>query len=188
MAMGRASTPEHTHTVSTGFAFNSGGSAANAGVSSPSGITGCSDSDEGGEKNDGAPSVRVRSGDIAEDWMQDGDPGKPEADGSATPRGTLQEGPPAPEWCADVDFVQALRDAQERLWTSIRGAKDQLYSEVWSYSFDNATNTFSVTDLAALSPSGTESDAIQLWSYGFLAIADPDSREWHTGDVNPRSP
>ncbi len=119
----------------------------------------------------------------------------------------MQEGPPAPEWCADVDFVQALRDAQKRLWTSIRGAKDreslsdyglraflltrfstELYSEVWSYSFDNATNTFSVTDLAALSPSGTESDAIQLWSYGFLAIADPDSREWHTGDVNPRSP
>ncbi len=99
---------------------------------------------------------------------------------------------PAPEWCADADFVQTLRNAQERLWTSIRGAKDreslshyglraflltrfstELYSEVWSYSFDNATNTFSVADLAALSPSGTESDAIPLWSYGFLAIADP---------------
>jgi hypothetical protein len=46
-------------------------------------------------------------------------------------------------------------------------------TEVWSYSFDNATNSFSVADLAALSPTGTESDAIQLWSYGFLALSDP---------------
>ena len=50
-----------------------------------------------------------------------------------------------------------------------------MYSEVWSYSFDSATNTFSVADLAGLSPSGTESDAIQLWSYGFLGLLDPDA-------------
>ncbi len=49
----------------------------------------------------------------------------------------------------------------------------EIYSEVWSYSFDNTTNSFSVTDLASLSPSGTESDAIQLWSYGFLGLLDP---------------
>lgn len=30
---------------------------------------------------------------------------------------------PTPGWCADAEFVQALRDAQTRLWTSIRGAK-----------------------------------------------------------------
>ena len=30
---------------------------------------------------------------------------------------------PAPGWCADADFVQSLRDAQTRLWTSIQGAK-----------------------------------------------------------------
>ncbi|KAI0709912.1 hypothetical protein C8Q76DRAFT_811912 [Earliella scabrosa] len=80
-----------------------------------------------------------------------------------------------PSWCTDSEFVQALRDAQTRLWTSIRGAKDEMYSEVWSYSFDSATNTFSVADLAGLSPSGTESDAIQLWFYGFLGLLDPDA-------------
>ncbi|RPD61023.1 hypothetical protein L226DRAFT_612754 [Lentinus tigrinus ALCF2SS1-7] len=80
---------------------------------------------------------------------------------------------PAPSWCSDADFVQSLRDAQTRLWTSIQGAKSEIYSEVWSYAFDNSTNTFSVVDLASLSPSGTESDAIQLWSYGFLGLLDP---------------
>ena len=49
----------------------------------------------------------------------------------------------------------------------------EIYSEVWSYTFDNATGTFGVADLASLSPSGTESDAIQLWSYGFLGLLDP---------------
>lgn len=49
-----------------------------------------------------------------------------------------------------------------------------LFSEVWTYSFDNTTNAFSVADLASISPDGTESDAIQLWSYGFLGLLDPD--------------
>ncbi|KDQ56402.1 hypothetical protein JAAARDRAFT_195047 [Jaapia argillacea MUCL 33604] len=80
---------------------------------------------------------------------------------------------PPPSWCSNTTFVQALRDAQMRLWTSINGAKSQIYSEVWSYSFNNATNDFSVADLGSLSPEGTESDAIQLWSYGFLGILDP---------------
>ena len=31
---------------------------------------------------------------------------------------------PPPEWCCDDVFVQSLRDAQTRLWTSIRGATD----------------------------------------------------------------
>ena len=48
-----------------------------------------------------------------------------------------------------------------------------MYTEVWSYTFDNTTDTFAVADLASLSPSGTESDAIQLWSYGFLGLVDP---------------
>ncbi|TBU38411.1 hypothetical protein BD309DRAFT_1022886 [Dichomitus squalens] len=81
---------------------------------------------------------------------------------------------PIPEWCSDAQFVRTLRDAQARLWTSIQGAKDEIYTEVWSYAFDNTTNTFSVADLASLSPSGTESDAIQLWSYGFLGLHDPN--------------
>ena len=47
--------------------------------------------------------------------------------------------------------------------------------------FDNATDTFSVADLASLGNS-QESDAIQLWSYGFLALLDPDVRD---GDGAP---
>ncbi|KAI0329281.1 hypothetical protein GY45DRAFT_1416531 [Cubamyces sp. BRFM 1775] len=95
---------------------------------------------------------------------------------SSSPSNTVDTNPaptPVPDWCADAAFVQSLQDAQTRLWASIRGAQDEIYSEVWSYSFDNATYTFSVADLASLSPSGTESDAIQLWSYGFLGLVDP---------------
>ena len=44
---------------------------------------------------------------------------------------------------------------------------------MWSYSYDNATNSFSPADLAVLSPVGTEADVIQLWSFGFLALLDP---------------
>ncbi|KAF8870883.1 hypothetical protein BD779DRAFT_1578468 [Infundibulicybe gibba] len=70
-------------------------------------------------------------------------------------------------------FVQNLRDAQGKLWASINGAKDHIFSEVWSYSFNRTTNQFDIADLAGLSPTGTESDAIQLWSYGFLGLLDP---------------
>ncbi|TFK45034.1 hypothetical protein BDQ12DRAFT_731010 [Crucibulum laeve] len=80
-----------------------------------------------------------------------------------------------PSWC-DTDLQQRLNDAQTRLWESIRGASDNLYSEVWSYSFSNVTNQFSIADLASLSPEGTESDAIQLWSYGFLGLVDPEGQ------------
>ncbi|KAI0648904.1 hypothetical protein C8Q79DRAFT_903844 [Trametes meyenii] len=78
---------------------------------------------------------------------------------------------PPPEWCSDAAFVQALRDAQTRLWASIRGASDEIFSEVWSYSFDNATGAFGVASLSSLS--STEADAVQLWSYGFLGLVDP---------------
>jgi hypothetical protein len=39
--------------------------------------------------------------------------------------------------------------------------------------YNQTANTFSIGDLAAISPTGTEGDAIQLWSYGFLALVDP---------------
>ncbi|KAI0663733.1 hypothetical protein C8Q70DRAFT_907236 [Cubamyces menziesii] len=96
---------------------------------------------------------------------------------SSSPSNTVDTNPaptPIPDWCADAAFVQSMQDAQARLWTSIRGAQDEIYSEVWSYSFDNATGMFSVADLASLSPTGTESDAIQLWSYGFLGLVEPE--------------
>lgn len=100
-----------------------------------------------------------------------------------------------PAWCANATFVQAVKDAQDRLWAAIEGARAgafilisrqrllcsgakrlflaEVNTEVWSYSFDNTTSTFKVADLASLSPQGTESDAIQLWSYGFLGLIDP---------------
>ncbi|KAF8624481.1 hypothetical protein AX17_007110 [Amanita inopinata Kibby_2008] len=87
--------------------------------------------------------------------------------------------PPAstPAWCKDARFVQSIKDAQARMWDVIRGGRSEIYSELWSYSFDNKTNQFSVEDLAALSPTGTESDAIQLWSYGFLGLLDPSGNK-----------
>ena len=100
-----------------------------------------------------------------------------------------------PAWCADETFVRALKDAQSRLWTSISGAGNstsipravgvhetavsaltniaEINTEVWSYAFNHDTNTFTIADLASLSPDGTESDAIQLWSYGLLGLANP---------------
>ena len=33
---------------------------------------------------------------------------------------------PPPSWCADSEFVQELRDAQSRLWNSIRGARESV--------------------------------------------------------------
>lgn len=32
---------------------------------------------------------------------------------------------PAPSWCSNSTFVQFLRDAQTRLWTSINGARER---------------------------------------------------------------
>ncbi|KAF8586613.1 hypothetical protein K439DRAFT_1386873 [Ramaria rubella] len=78
-----------------------------------------------------------------------------------------------PSWCSDTSLVSALKTGQTSLWTSINGGQSQLFSEVWSYSFDNSTTLFTPADLAVLSPQGTESDAIQFWSFTFLAVADP---------------
>ncbi|KAL4245979.1 hypothetical protein ABKN59_008890 [Abortiporus biennis] len=72
-----------------------------------------------------------------------------------------------PTWCNNASFVQSLTDAQTRLWASINGARDSINTEVWLYSFDNSTNQLSVADLASLSTTGTESDAIQLWIFRF---------------------
>ncbi|KAK7036505.1 hypothetical protein VNI00_011702 [Paramarasmius palmivorus] len=79
-----------------------------------------------------------------------------------------------PTWCSDAEFLQSLQDAERRLWDSINGAPQNLYSEVWSYNYDKQAKQFSVADLSRLS-GGTESDAIQLWSYGFLGLIEPPS-------------
>ncbi|ORX37140.1 hypothetical protein BD324DRAFT_650749 [Kockovaella imperatae] len=80
-----------------------------------------------------------------------------------------------PTWCTNTTLTDALLEAQTRLWDSIQGSASALFTEVLSPVFDNATNTFTIGDLGAISPSGTEGDAIQLWSYGFLAQIDPRS-------------
>ena len=80
-----------------------------------------------------------------------------------------------PSWCTNTNLTSALTQAQYRLWTSIEGSAPALYTEVLSPVFDSANNTFTIGDLGAISPTGTEGDAIQLWSYGFLAEVDPRS-------------
>lgn len=82
------------------------------------------------------------------------------------------EGNAQPAWC-NTTLVQDLQNAQTMLWNSIAGAPDVLYTEVWSPIWSNSTNQFSIGDLGAISPSGTEGDAVQLWSYAFLAQLDP---------------
>jgi len=78
-----------------------------------------------------------------------------------------------PSWCTNTTLTNALTQAQTRLWDSIVGSAPALYTEVLSPVFSTANNTFTIGDLGAISPSGTEGDAFQLWSYGFLAQVDP---------------
>ncbi|EST09848.1 hypothetical protein PSEUBRA_000239 [Kalmanozyma brasiliensis GHG001] len=78
-----------------------------------------------------------------------------------------------PDWCDDDQLVSDLVDAQSRLWQAINGAFEERFAEVWSWTWSNETERFSVTALGEISPEGTESDAIQLWSYGLLGIQDP---------------
>ena len=80
-----------------------------------------------------------------------------------------------PGWCSNSTLVENLTSAQIRLWDSIQGSAPALYTEVLSPIFDSTNGTFSIGDLGAISPTGTEGDAIQLWSYGFLAQVDPRS-------------
>ncbi|KAJ9096780.1 hypothetical protein QFC21_005050 [Naganishia friedmannii] len=86
-----------------------------------------------------------------------------------------------PTWC-NTSLVTDLQSAQTRLWQSIGGSasgelieRDTLFSEVYTPLFSNTTNSFTIGDLGAISPTGTEGDAIQLWAYAFLAAVDPRS-------------
>ncbi|SPO19869.1 uncharacterized protein UTRI_10007 [Ustilago trichophora] len=78
-----------------------------------------------------------------------------------------------PDWCDDATLVQELQKAQARLWQAVNGAYEERFAEVWSWTWKNDTEKFEVTALGEISPEGTESDAIQLWSYGLLGIQDP---------------
>ena len=70
--------------------------------------------------------------------------------------------PPAnasrPGWCSDDTLTSGLLAAQTRLWDSISGSESVLYTEVWSPVFSNGT--FTIGDLGAISPTGTEG---QCW-------------------------
>jgi hypothetical protein len=95
-------------------------------------------------------------------------------DWCVSPKNQLTKGE-TPGWCSNSTLVENLTSAQIRLWASIQGSAPALYTEVLSPIFDSTNGTFSIGDLGAISPTGTEGDAIQLWSYGFLAQVDPRS-------------
>lgn len=69
-------------------------------------------------------------------------------------------------------MVDNLLSTQTRLWDSIERSAPALYTEVLSPIFDPNNNKFTIGDLGAISPTGTEGDAIDLWSHGFLAQDD----------------
>lgn len=75
---------------------------------------------------------------------------------------TSLDPPPAnatvPDWASDASLVAALQQAETRLWDSIQGAASVLYTEVWSPLYDAASNTFTIGDLGAISPTGTEGE------------------------------
>ncbi|PHH92628.1 hypothetical protein CDD83_6555 [Cordyceps sp. RAO-2017] len=84
-----------------------------------------------------------------------------------------------PAFCKDRRVYKAVRRAYNHLWDSIDANKDQLQSEVWSWTYaPNATDArdgFRVCPLGVLPPppgasAPTESDVRQLWSLAFLAI------------------
>ena len=80
-----------------------------------------------------------------------------------------------PQWCDDETVEPNVRRAYNALWDSIEANAAQLQSEVWSWTFNNDTGTFTTTPLGALPPppgvsSGTESNVRQLWSLTFLSV------------------
>ncbi|KAJ3270178.1 hypothetical protein HK104_004971 [Borealophlyctis nickersoniae] len=98
-----------------------------------------------------------------------GDAATPQVDFNRPPTSTSK-----PEWCSDTQLVSDLKRSQTQLWQAIKGVpRETLFSELWSYVYDADKGRFGTIGLGALSPEGTEADAIQLWSFTFLALADP---------------
>lgn len=80
-----------------------------------------------------------------------------------------------PQWCDDETVEPNVRRAYNALWDSIEANSAQLQSEVWSWTYNNDTDTYTTTPLGALPPppgvsSGTESNVRQLWSLTFLSV------------------
>ncbi|KAA8917748.1 hypothetical protein TRICI_000056 [Trichomonascus ciferrii] len=107
-----------------------------------------------------------------------------------------------PSWCQNKQLIGSLLAGLDRLWQGVEGAKENLYSEVWSYTYQDSSHRsinstglasedshgFIVTDLGAISPTGTETNAIQLWSYGFLALSDPRLNNSTCSSGTPNQP
>jgi hypothetical protein len=78
---------------------------------------------------------------------------------------------PRLSYCDDTEVMQSITEAQVLLWQGINGAgESNKYSELWSQEFNNVTNKFDVVPFGSVATTKTEADAIQLWSYGFLAL------------------
>ncbi len=72
----------------------------------------------------------------------------------------------------------ALHDAS--IIQVVQANKPQLFEEVWSWTYSGAAapagssnNGYVVTPLGDLTGASTESNAVQLWSYAFLATEAP---------------
>jgi hypothetical protein len=96
--------------------------------------------------------------------------------------------PDKPSWCDNSKIVSSLLAGLDRLWQGVEGAKDEVYSEVWSYTFTglNQTNpasgntdiqnkNFAVSIIGEILSRGQEGNPFQLWSYGILATKNPRS-------------
>lgn len=78
-----------------------------------------------------------------------------------------------PNWCSNATLVSNIKSAQCTLWDIILSNPAVEFAETWTWTFDNSTKSFVVTDPAALTPDSTEADAIQLWSFTLLAQDKP---------------
>ncbi|CAE6511438.1 unnamed protein product, partial [Rhizoctonia solani] len=76
-----------------------------------------------------------------------------------------------PEWCDDAVIMGLLLRARSQLNKAIVGSAPEVYSEVWSWAYGD-DGRFSVAPLGELSAVGTETSAIQLWSFAALAIGE----------------
>jgi len=79
----------------------------------------------------------------------------------------LSRGLNRPDWCDNTDLVSRLEQAHKNLVVAVNGAKEETFGEVWSNTWLPDQGKFEVTSLGAIS-GGTESDAVQLWSFGAL--------------------
>ncbi|KAF8608372.1 hypothetical protein BDV93DRAFT_486991 [Ceratobasidium sp. AG-I] len=93
-----------------------------------------------------------------------------EACRSSSTSDLLSAGLQRPEWCDDQTLFSSILRAQENLGKAVTGSGDQIYSEVWSWTY-GIDGRFAVTPLGELATEGTETSAVQLWSFGALALA-----------------